>query len=50
MNKIRRTVGSRRDTTAASDAYFRIDETIVWDVVLTKLPPLEREVRRIMGG
>ncbi|MFN0242768.1 MAG: DUF86 domain-containing protein, partial [Planctomycetota bacterium] len=30
--------------------YFRVDETIVWDVVLTKLPPLEREVRRIMGG
>ena len=26
MNKIRRTVGSRRDTTAASDAYFRINE------------------------
>lgn len=31
-------------------AYFGVDEEIVWDVVTTKLDPLERAVRELMGS
>ncbi len=31
-------------------AYFTLDDAVAWDIAVTKIPPLARQLRALLGG